>query len=354
VFPEGHALVVGIANYRMVSRLPVTILKDAADVERLLVSGLYCGYPAAQVARLLDGEATVDHIRAGLRRLAEKTGPGDTAVIYFSGHGARRGTDGSAYLIPYDCDPAKLESTALSGAELTKAFADIRAGRLVVMLDACHAAGAGELKAIQPAGTLEAGLDRKAIDALARGTGRVILCSSRTDEVSLVLPDMDNSLFTHYLLEALRGGAATRGDGLIRVFDVFEYVSDKVPARAPGQHPNFKAHVVESNFPLALDRGGPKSTGGGSTPTAPPLARRPKVLSGKAKLAILPRLLDRWKDLAEYFEIPDADRRTFEKGDEPRGVLSWLEQRDRLRELRNAFTYLGYDDLIVELDAHPT
>ena len=69
------------------------------------------------------------------------------------------------------------------------------------------------------------------------------------------MPAMDNSLFTHFLLEALRGNARTRGDGLIRVFDVFDYVSEEVPARGR-QHPIFKATDLENNFPIALYRGG--------------------------------------------------------------------------------------------------
>jgi len=55
------------------------------------------------------------------------------------------------------------------------------------------------------------------------------MASSRSDEVSLVLAGMDNSLFTYYLLEALQGKAYTRDDGLIRVFDVFDYISEAVP-----------------------------------------------------------------------------------------------------------------------------
>ena len=238
--------------------------------------------------------------------------------------------------------------TALSIAELTEAFSDIRAGRLVVMLDACHSAGAGELKAIDPAVSLKSGLDRGAIDTLARGTGRVILCSSRADEVSLVLRDMKNSLFTYYLIEALKGGAAIHGDGLIRVFDIFEYVSDKVPARARGS--------TRSSRPTRSSRTSPwPSTGAGrSQPAAArrlsrwQLARRPKVLTGKARIVIVRSLLDRWKDLADYFDIPDYDRATFDRGEEPRRVLSWLEQRNRLRELRDSFNYLGFSDLIDE------
>jgi metacaspase-1 len=347
-FFAGHALVIGVANYPNFMPLPTAVLKDSIDVANLLLSGEHCGYPAGQVERLLDGQATAAEIRAGFGRLAKMTGPGDTAVVFFSGHGGRE-KNGESYLIPFDADPKKLATTALSGAELTTAFSAIGAGRLVVILDACHSAGAGELKGIDPTETLKGGLDRKVIEALARGSGRAILSSCRADEFSFILQGMDNSLFTHYLLEALKGDAATRGDGMIRVFDVFEHVSDRVPTRTPGQHPNFKAHGLESNFALALERGGSKSAKRAAEVT---VARRPNALSGKVKIALVQHLIDRWEDLADYFEIPGHDRKKFPQGSEPRGVLSWLDQRRRLVELRDAFNYLAFDDLIADLEAH--
>jgi uncharacterized caspase-like protein len=77
------------------------------------------------------------------------------------------------------------------------------------------------------------------------------MASCRPDEVSWALSGMSNSLFTHYLLEALRGGGKTLGDGYVRVFDVFRHVADHVPTRA-NQHPIFKAAAMEEDFPIAF------------------------------------------------------------------------------------------------------
>jgi hypothetical protein len=76
-------------------------------------------------------------------------------------------------------------------------------------------------------------------------------------------------------------------------------------------------------------------------------------VSGPARLAIIKRLVTRSADLATYFEIPLADQATFEKGNEPRRILEWLEQRGRLGRLRDAFDFLGWDDLIEELERRP-
>ena len=55
-------------NYPRANRLPEAVLQDARDVADLLRSGDYCGYPPANEALLLDGQATADGIRQGLRR----------------------------------------------------------------------------------------------------------------------------------------------------------------------------------------------------------------------------------------------------------------------------------------------
>jgi len=355
-FNQGHALVIGIADYPRVSRLPLVVLKDARDVAELLQSENYCGYLPGNIELLLDGQATAEGIRQGLSRLAQSTGPSDTAVVFFSGHGGRveSGPDEGTYLIPFDCDPGRLRDTAIPSEEFTTLLSTVKAERLVVLLDACHSAGAGELKAIVPLSDMKAGLDEKVYNAIAQGTGRVIMASSRSDEVSLILHEMQNSLFTHYLLEALKGASSTRGDGVVRVFDVFHYVSDKVPAREPKQHPIFKAQAVENNFPLALHIGGKRAPIPGQDPSsAPAPTARPTALNPLAKLEIKKRLVRRWHDLADYFAIPLADKVTFEKGYEAQYVLEWLEERNRLAHLRDAFNYFGWDDLVEVLDRHP-
>jgi nucleoside phosphorylase len=80
-----------------------------------------------------------------------------------------------------------------------------------------------------------------------------------------------------------------------------------------------------------------------------------QVFSGRTKIIITQRLVDRWQRLAMYFEIPPADKAKFPKGEEPLGILEWLEQRNRLDldKLRKAFEELEWNDLVEELDRPP-
>ena len=261
-FATGHAVVIGVANYRNAPPLPDAVLNDARDVAGVLKSKAHCGYDASNVHLLLDGDATLESIRATLASVAGVSRPDDTVVIFFSGHGAQLGdlVDPESALVPVDCDARKLRTTTLSETELSAALQRFVARRLLVVIDACHSGGAGSFKGLRAAELQAFGYSEKSLGRLAQGAGRVLIASSRASEESRVFPNARNSVFTCHLLEALRGRASTRGDGLIRVFDVFNYISEKVKCDVPGlQHPVFKASDLEDNFPVALERGGVKS-----------------------------------------------------------------------------------------------
>ena len=276
-FATGHAIVIGVANYRHGSPLPGAVLNDAQDVAAVLKANEYCGYDERNVHLLLDGDATLERIRAALASVAAASGPDDTVVIFFSGHGANLGdpADPESALLPVECDPRTLDTTSLSEPEFSAALQRFAAQRLLVLIDACHSAGAGSFKAAQAAEPPALGYSEKSLGRLAQGTGRVLIASSRASEESLVFSNNSNSVFTSHLLNALRGQAWTRGDGLIRVFEIFNHVSEMVKRQVPGQqHPVFKASDLEDNFPVALDRGGVKST-----PPPPGSAADPDIWS---------------------------------------------------------------------------
>jgi hypothetical protein len=260
-FDQGRALVIGVANYQEVDKLPEAILNDARDIANVLRAPDLCGYPEDNVTVLLDGEATLAGIRKALANLAANSKPDDTVVIFFSGHGARFGSGDSAIsaLIPYDCKKNNALATTIGEAELSSALATIKASRLLVVMDACHAGGAATLKTDSPDAFVE-GFNEKSLQHLSQGTGRVVLASSRASETSLVFGGERNSVFTTAVLDALRGGAPAEADGTIRVFGLFNHVSEKVRQAAPGrQHPIFKASDLEDNFAVALSLGGRKS-----------------------------------------------------------------------------------------------
>lgn len=253
-FAKGLALLIGVAHYPSVNpQLPV-VLDDVAALKALLTDPARCGYRATQVTRLVDEAATKDGMIAALSALAQRVGPEDTAIVYFSGHGMRNpaGGDAQQYILPYDANLADLASTAIRGDQMTAMLRAVKAGRLLVIFDSCHSGGAVDPKAPTD---LAHGLSDDYYAGLAQGRGRVVMASSLPEEESLILKGAPNSLFTTHLLAALRGAGPTLGDGYVRVFDLFRHVARHVPAQARQvyrqQTPIFKATAMDEDFAVA-------------------------------------------------------------------------------------------------------
>ena len=243
-FTNGYALVVGVG-----ADLDVTV-DDATAVAAQLTDAQRCGYEPDHVRLLTEGGATRADVLAGLQWLADSTGSDDTAVVYFSGHGME--TPGY-YLMPNGYDTNALAETAISGDEFTTALRAINAGKLLVLLDCCHAGGMAEAK-----GVIKSPMPPGLADALQAGSGRVVVASSRRDEKSWT--GTPYSVFTDALLEGLAGYGAFEPDGYARILDTVLWLGRKVPDRTHDkQHPIVKVSNLSDNFALAWYSGGAKS-----------------------------------------------------------------------------------------------
>ena len=257
MFDNAHALVVGIADYANIRKLPK--VRDAEDLAAALVDPALCGYAPENVTVLLDRDATQAKICAGLDSLKARCGPDSTAFLYFSGHGGqvKAGANKGQYLLPVDVaypGDDDLARTSLSGAEFTSALNAIRAKRLTVVLDCCHAGGIGETKDLGTGDEVATGVADHYLDELKAGTGRVIISATRASDPAYVREGARYGVFTGHLLDGLRGAA--RGDGgVIRVLDLYSYVQEKVVADQPNQRPVLKVEL-EENYPIARYCGG--------------------------------------------------------------------------------------------------
>ena len=244
-FVRGYAVVVGAG-----ADLPVTV-NDAIAVADQLCDPGRCAYPANQVQLLTGEQATAANILAALDTLAESASPDSTALVYFSGHGIEAP---NYYLLPYGHDRADLPGTAIPGALFTARLRAVRAGKLLVLLDCCHAGGQAEAKG-EP--VVKSPLPPSTAAELGRGSGRVVIASSRKDELSWA--GRPYSVFTAALLEGLAGYGAFERDGYARVLDLAMYVGRMVPNRTGDkQHPILKISNLGDNFALAYYAAGEK------------------------------------------------------------------------------------------------
>jgi tetratricopeptide (TPR) repeat protein len=232
-----YGLLVGVGEYENISKLYKTN-KDASDLYKSLIAA---GYPEGNLRLLLDKDATVNKISMGLDWLARVAhDEQDTVIIFFSGHGVRfeGGLWSGEFLCPVEANINQRDprSTLIASEDFSRALRSIRSGRMAVLLDACHAGGVGEVKdALIDA---RAGLSENTYSKLAMSKGRVIIASSKTDEPSFELKEMENGLFTHHLLEGLQGKAAL-SNGVISITSLFSHVYHRV-SQTKSQHPFMK------------------------------------------------------------------------------------------------------------------
>jgi hypothetical protein len=261
LFVHGYALLVGVgrSSYPAWS-LPVTV-RDVRALKAVLGDPHYCGYinDPQHLRTLTDEDATKKNILHALETLegAVAQDPEATVFIYYSGHGWLQNED-RYFLIPHDANPRTLASTALPAERFIQRLRRIRAKRLLVILDTCHAEGMAAAKNTMPVSFGVQAAPEDLVEQLSQGSGRVVFTSCRGEQSSWIFPDQSLSLFTHHLIGALKGAGSKAGEKAVRVSSLMQYVAQHVPdsARTLGQDqtPFFK--IESEDFPVALACGG--------------------------------------------------------------------------------------------------
>lgn len=248
-FTQGHALLVGVG-----ADLPNTV-DDAKGIADLLLDSGRCAYPPDQVTVLVGENATRGHILTALVRLVQTSGPDDTVIVYFSGHGYRVKTPFGAhyYLMPFGYDVNSLPDTAISGAEFVERLRALQARKLLLLLDCCHAGGLDDTKVAGVQLSKEP-LPPEAQSLFAAGTGRIAIASSTADELSYA--GKPYSAFTLALAEALCGDGVSEKDGYVRAADLALHARQMVSRRTHDrQHPILNFDGAD-NFIVAYYAGG--------------------------------------------------------------------------------------------------
>lgn len=278
LFESGFALLVGVDENKLPEWALPGVKNDVSRLDEVLVHPARCAYPRDHVEVLLGPDSTRSNILDALDRLREKIekhgAERATAFVYYSGHGnvETAGDRSDYFLIPYDLAASSVAARALRATDFADAVGALRPGRLLVVLDCCHAAGMGvknvarftdaplPAKTFIPSGdSVSAREGEKALAVLAEGVGRAILSSSSGEESSYLRPDRRMSIFTYHLIEALTGHAQPMGGAAeVLVSDVVSYVHRKVPASARdawnrSQTPDYQ---ITGNFPVAKVLGG--------------------------------------------------------------------------------------------------
>jgi uncharacterized caspase-like protein len=241
------SVLIGVEKYHRANHLRYT-LNDVRELARTLRGR--GGVQAEQLLELTDDAPNprLQPLRASL--MAELPGflarpaPGDRLIVYFTGHGFRD-RQGRLFLAPLDCDPADPAATGIAVEWLREQIAGCRAGFKLLILDACHA------------GSEKGEEDRPGVAAKDLGepfrdlAGVATLASSTADQKSQLWEDKQQSLFSYWLNQGLKGHADTDGNGAVDLDELNQYVYRSVTrtARARFPRPQTPVRIVRSGTP---------------------------------------------------------------------------------------------------------
>lgn len=208
--------------------------KDAKDFEKYLKEDL--GVPGENIKLYINDKAGKAEILNGLGEWAKaKAGKNDAVIIFFAGHGATEddpaNEDGdglSKYLLAHDSDMDKLYSTAIRMEEIQTIFNRIASDKVVFICDSCYSGQAGGRTIVS---SLHRGsISDKFLEKLASGKGRVIISACGAKELAKESEELQNGIFTHYLIKGLRGGTADYDkDGFTTTDEIYIYLCRVIP-----------------------------------------------------------------------------------------------------------------------------
>jgi hypothetical protein len=167
--------------------------------------------------------------------------PADLVLLHFSCHGLKD-VGGELYLAATNTVPARLASTAVDSAWITRMTQRSRAQGVVLLLDCCYGGAFERGLLARSAGGIDVG-DRFRPVELDDSRGRVVITASTAMEYAFeggLLSDgaAAPSVFTEALVEGIRSGAADRDqDGYVALDELYEYVYDRVRDTSPRQTP---------------------------------------------------------------------------------------------------------------------
>jgi curli biogenesis system outer membrane secretion channel CsgG len=255
---ERWAIVVGISKYRHASLDLVYADRDAHEFHAFIQSPEGGGFKRENVVCLVNETATTENVTRALRTFLKKPDRDDLVVIYFACHGSSDpDRPDNVYLLTHDVDPSDIAGTAVPMREIDLSLREnLRAEKVVIVADTCHSAaiggGPGLRRSASGAGAVNAYL--RAVSETRSGVA--LLTSAEANEVSFEGAQWGggHGVFTHYLLEGMRGAAdISPSNGIVTVGELFEYVRENVKkATDHRQHPAIGTTQFDRGLPMAI------------------------------------------------------------------------------------------------------
>ncbi len=238
-----YGVFIGISDYPGENADLMYTAEDAYRAHEAMVSA---GMDPNDGFILTDADATVSNLQITMSRLSAISGPNDTVVFFYSGHGDRAAR---AEGPQFPMDPDSLDETLVlydgdvTDDQLADMFFDVTAETTLVVLDACFSGGFAK--------------------DLISVPGRMGLFSSEEDVLSAVAHKFQaGGYLSLFFSEAIAEGLAdTNDDGGITALELSEYIHaryrSEVMGKAGGPDEGNYVRLSDLGYQhLVVDRGG--------------------------------------------------------------------------------------------------
>ena len=161
-------------------------------------------------------------------------GPEDTTMIFVAGHGMN--LEEQYFLLPSDAQKRgdRWRSSSLVDWSVIQEEISFAQGRRILVLDTCHAANAFNAK-----------LEKEAADARV-----IVFSATAANNTAGERADLGHGIFTYAMLQGMRGGADTKGDG-VRLLGLADYVYHEVVRLSNKKQEPFYHISQTENFLMA-------------------------------------------------------------------------------------------------------
>lgn len=237
-----YAVVVGVASYEHMPSLKYTD-DDAYQLYAFLKSPEGGAIPNDNIKVLVDDVATKNNIIIAMEQLFSRADANDVVLLYMSGHGL----EGS--FIPSDFDGYKNQ---LSYNTITEILDKSKAKHKVCIADACHS---GSLGSNSKGSSYAPAINNyyKILEGLESG-GTAMLLSSSASEVSLEYSGLRQGVFTHFLMNGLRGSADTDRDKVVTISELYAYMYKGVREYTQNKQSPILTGSYNGKMPVAVIR----------------------------------------------------------------------------------------------------
>jgi len=233
------ALLIGVSEYGEDISPLLAAPRDVAAMQQVLADPLRGNFEVWEP--LINPDLA--QFQIAVQKLFTTLKKSDVGLLFFSGHGLVD-DDNHLYLATKGTSKAYYQATSVPASFIQGLSKASYSKRQIIILDCCYS------------GAFAEGWQQKSVGLdLQRelgAEGRVVLTSSSKTQLSFQQEDGDLSLYTQYLVEGLKTGAAANGDGRIYAQELHQYVKTKVQEIKPAIEPDIICDREGFNILISL------------------------------------------------------------------------------------------------------